>query len=202
MKAVIFALVTAVSSSTLANPLTLPNAQQRLAEPIEIPTCHLTILEWRPGLFSGNGPSPLGIKRLTEICTTAIKAFPKFLEAEHLDAPLNIPFHASVSLMPYSVYEDGMEPGNLNDDVRFKTRQKFYNEQGRELSLFGYLDRDDDYIYLRNDVFTTEFKKVFSHELFHMLSDQQGTWDSYYSQQSLKDEANARKFTKFLGFGE
>ncbi len=204
MKA-IFALTVAVSSvlatTVAANPLTLPKADQRLPEPIEIPACHLTILEWRPGVFSGTSPSPQGIKRLTEICVAAIKAFPKFIQTEGLVA-LDIPFHASISILPYNVYEDGMKPGNLNDDVRFKTRPKFYNEEGKEVSLFGYLDREENYVYIRNDVFSTEFRKVFSHELFHMLSDQLGIYDSFYSSHDLKDEAYARKFTKFMGFGE
>ena len=204
MKAIIFSLVTAatLSTSVLANPLTFPNAKQRLPEPIEIPACHLKIIEWRPGLLSGTGPSPQGIKRLTEICTNAVNMFPKFLKAEGLAAPLNIPFRATISIMPYSVHEDGMDPGNLNDDFRFKTRPKFYNNMGQELSLFGYLDREEDYIYIRNDVFSMEFRKVFSHELYHMLSDQLGTYDSYHNPSYLKDEEYAKKFTKFLGLGE
>lgn len=205
MKAIIFTLAAAVAttaSSALANPLTLPNAEQRLAEPIEISACHLTILEWRPGKFSGVGPSPQGIKRITEICVAAIRAFPNFVKVEQLQAQLDHPYHASVSIIPYNVYEDGMEPGNLNDDFRFKTRPKFYNEAGKELSLFGYVDREEDYIYIRNDIFTPEFKKIFSHEIYHMLSDQLGVYLFYYSSHAIKDEDYARKFTKFMGLGE
>jgi len=204
MKTIIFviaALIT-ITSSALANPLTFPSEQQRLNTQIEIPACHLTILEWRTGQFSGTRPSALGIKRLTEICTAAIKAFPQFLKEEQLPEPFNTSFHASVSIIPYNVYEDGMAPGNLNDDIRFKTRPKFYNEEGKELSFFGYVDREEDYIYIRNDVFTPEFRTVFSHELYHMLSDQLGTYISYYSSNAAKDEIYARKFTKFMGLGE
>lgn len=205
MKAIIFTLVAAAATTAsfaLANPLTFPNAEQRLAEPIEIPACHMTIIEWRPGKYSGVGPSPQGIKRITEICVAAIKAFPNFIKEEQLQAQFDAPYHASVCILPYNVYEDGMEPGNLNDDFRFKTRPKYYNEAGKELSLFGYVDREEDYVYVRNDVLTPEFRKVLSHEIYHMLSDQLGVYNYYYSSHTIKDEAYARKFTKFMGMGE
>lgn len=201
-------LTAAVVAATQAGPAVaddrwMPTPEQRLVRPIELPGCHLTVVEWRPSLGKPETlPSTEGIRRLGTLCQAAEKAFFAFVVAEGLPQPPEFRtgrFRATLSIIPYDVESDGAEPGNVNDRTgRFK--DSVLDAWGPAVVLYGLTDLEQRHVFVRNDVSSETFAAVFSHEIFHAMSDQLGVREATAADRYYWNERWAQKFTLFMGF--
>jgi hypothetical protein len=208
-------LVGAAASSAFGNrKAMLPRPDELLKAPIHLKSCPVTIVEWRASSgkqYTYTGPSKKGVKIFDAACKKAVEAYPKFLKHEGLltKRNANVVFKEKVALMPWEISLDGTDPRNLNDIAdRFKNRTAFYNSQGQFLSIQGYSDRNDNFIYMRHDILWPDGSKnemteiIFAHELFHAMNDQYEVFQKLADNDEdrvAKDEVLARKFTKFIG---
>lgn len=203
---VLFTSNVAADNPFTPGPMT-PRAVEKLSNPIKLnDLCsEVTVIEWRPtfGLEDSTGQSSKAIKLLNQVCNFAVKSFPKFINSHYDFANEEEKLSQSLCLMPADVNQDGQDVRNLNDvNYRFINRTKEYDENGIPFPIWGYHQRSTAHIYIRNDVFNTEFKTIFAHELFHAMSYQYGIYSQHNDDRDEADEKLARKFTKFLGLGE
>ncbi len=103
----------------------------------------------------------------------------------------------------------GLHPRNLNDiKFRFANRTKEYTSDGRVYNIWGYFQRYNGNVYVRNDVLNDDggavnggFKVTFSHELFHALSYKYGIYNQHKGNKGSVEEAMAEQFTDSMGLG-
>lgn len=179
-----------------------PTASELLATPIDLDCEGISVIEWRPSINQSKftGPNQENIEILNRLCRLAISKFPEFARLQKIkinDQPTN-EFSQFISLMPFQGAE-GHRSRNLNDDMRFAERTKFYDSANRELPIWGWTGYKNKTIFVRNDVPSREFSIVFLHELYHAQSHHYGIYDNLKNP-SHDDEILAHKFTDYLGF--
>lgn len=183
-----------------------PQSYEKLESPIRlIDGCDdIFIQEWRstPGLMETTGPTSKSIKVINEICNLSLNKFPEFAKKKgFVIKSVDEKFHTTICMMPADVYDQGTAPRNLNDlKFRFAKRTIRY-------PLWGYFQRQQNYLYLRNDVLRNNgrinyrFKTVFAHELYHALSYYYGIYYQYSGDKNKIDEQLAQDFSAYLGLG-
>ena len=164
----------------------MPLGSEVLAKPIML-SCGLRIYEWR-----GADPDVDYVQRL---CQRARLYIERFLLARGLTPrPPAEPFAWSASMIP-----EGDCYRCLNDTTfRFDYRADRPPILGLAVLYYRH-------IFMLSDTHSENFGVTFVHELFHAFSHYFGTSSSYPGtpeERVAADEANARAFTRYLGFGE
>ncbi len=191
-----------------------PLQSERLKNPIVLTDrCkNVNIIEWRftPGIMRSTAPTKKNIKILDDICNHVMKNVVKFVKSKNYSLNDDISnFNTSVCIMPANLHRFGRSPRNLNDiKYRFSTRSKSYTPDGRLYSIWGYYQRYNNHIYIRNDVLlndgvtaNNDFKTTFAHELFHAISYYYGVYYQHNGNKSGVEEKLAEDFTEYLGLG-
>lgn len=169
----------------------------------------VAIREWRPSVNKDNTqPSRRAAKMMSEVCNLAVDHFDKYVREKGYTPRSLAKFRFNISLIPFDAYDDGTQYRNLNDiSYRFAKRFRTIDQDGNPSHILGYTSRaGDDYVYLRNDPLTPNwkenprFKVVFAHELYHAMSFRYGVWDQMGGD-SNQEEEMAYGFTESLGLG-
>ena len=194
-------------SKVVGHQKPLPN--ETLSQPLALSgmCSNILVKEWR-----GTKPSVDKIKVMSMVCNMVVDRFYSFVKEQGFSATKRYNPRYSLSLIPWYSYSGGNEYRNLNDSsYRFVSRPKFCNDEGRTCKanetpwpLQGYTDRVDKFIYMRNDPIVygkenKEFKTLFAHELFHMMSFETRSFHKHSSPKI--EELLANKFTIALGLG-
>jgi hypothetical protein len=196
-------VVLSVAAAASSGDPMLPVASERLAEPIAIPECGLTVVEWRAtkGYEATTGRWQRSIAILRDTCVKAVRAWPAFARERRIEprtpAP---PFAWSVCLMPVALDRQGAEARNLQD-----ARGRFVGRLDQHIvPLLGFTSYRHPYIFVGNNVLKDDgtpnprWITVFAHELGHALE-----WSlAASSGEAVGSEELARAFTRRLGFGE
>lgn len=196
-----------VFAKDYARGIMTPLASERLSQIIYLKDrCKkVRIVEWRqtPGNI-GTAPSQKSIKILNNACNFAVSNFGEFIYKRHSNYSIasRPGFDVSVSLIPFRG-KYGRAPRNLNDvRFRFAYRPISYTN-GRVDPIWGFFQRSQDWIYVRNDVLRSDLtknaitEKVFIHEIFHALSYHYGIYHQHYGNKDAIEEQMAREFTMY-----
>lgn len=174
-----------------------PLPSEELASPIILSgRCSAVVVrEWEVD-GPGSARTPAAIRLLDRLCNRAVKAFPKFVERQGLEAKVtrHPRFSWNVALIP-----DGYGYRRMNDrKFRFLDRMP-------PGDLWAYTARDPRYVFLTNQVFERGarprhiWEVSWVHELFHAMSMNAGIFDSHSSSDLEKawiDEEYAERFQR------
>jgi hypothetical protein len=186
-------------------PMT-PTQQEKLYKPILLNKlcAQVDIQEWRstPGYEDFTAPSEQTINIIQEICQLSVLKFEEFItQYDYILSNNRQNFIQHLALMPADIHHYGTSIRNLNDiNYRFNGRSKELDINGNVIPIWGYHQRSTSYVYIRNDVLNSSFKKILAHEFFHALSYQYGVF-TQHADPNKDDEILARKFTQFLQLG-
>jgi hypothetical protein len=183
----------------------LPQAGERLAQPIWLPHCGMKVVEWRStsSLKSETTPGEQAYALLDDTCRQAFDHYTGFLRSKKLprlrDQPTSLP---SISLLPGNVLLDGKSLRALNDlPSRFEA-------VAPGCCYWGLYVDSLNHLFLRNDplikdatgklVPNPRFVRTLTHEISHVLSSRLGVWDAVgYDRQ--RDEDLAEDFVAYMG---
>ena len=183
----------------------LPQATERLAQPIYLPHCGMKVVEWRStsALRTETTPSEQAYGILDDTCRDAYGQYAAFLRSKKLprlrDQPAVLP---TISLLPGNVLLDGKSLRALNDlPSRFEA-------VAPGCCYWGLYVDSLNHLFLRNDplikddggklVANPRFVRTLTHEISHVLSSRLGVWDVVgYDRQ--RDEDLAEDFVAYMG---
>ncbi len=203
----LFALVATPSSGrvTASRFDALPRPGERLAQPIRLAHCQMTIVEWRPTvvLRDETMPTDQALAVIDETCRKAFERYDEFLRAQRLprrQAPSGaLP---AISLLPGNTLLDGKTPRALND---IPTR---FESVAPGCCYWGLYVDSLNHLFLRNDplvrdrsgdlVVNPRFVRTLTHEISHVLSSRLGVWD-FVGYDRQRDEHLAEAFVAFMG---
>lgn len=215
MRAISFGLIFALlpSSAVAEEKIVgnmMPFVSEMLPEPIRLKdSCkEVKVVEWKPtpGYERFTSPSKKSIRILNQVCNLAVSKFRSFVTKRgyHLSNKA-LTLKQSVSILPADLDRSGSEYRNLNDiEFRFFNRSKEFDENGKAYAIWGYFQRHESFIYVRNDVLddngdrNKEFEKVFAHELFHAMSYTNGVYQQHKGNQDSQEEYLAMRFSNSL----
>jgi hypothetical protein len=199
-------LVETPSAGRNSNTLdALPRVGERLAQPIRLPHCGMTIVEWRStsALPVETTPSERALSVVDAACTKAFGRYAAFLRSKNLPQlrtePEALP---AISLLPGNVMLDGKSPRALNDlPSRFEA-------VAPGCCYWGLYVESLNHLFVRNDPLTKDasgsmeanprFVRTLTHELSHVLSSRLGVW-SVVGYDRQRDEDLAEDFVAFMG---
>jgi hypothetical protein len=199
-------LVETPSAGRNSNSLdALPRAGERLAQPIRLPHCGMTIVEWRStsAFPVETTPSERALAVVDAACKNAFDRYPAFLRSKNLPRlrtePEPLP---AISLLPGNVMLDGKSPRALNDlPSRFEA-------VAPGCCYWGLYVESLNHLFVRNDPLTKDasgsmeanprFVRTLTHELSHVLSSRLGVW-SVVGYDRQRDEDLAEDFVAFMG---
>lgn len=145
--------------------------------------CGVEVEEWRG--------SPLNFQLADKLCSASLEHFPQFIAMEGMTIPRRErPFIFKVSFIP-----DNKQYRNLND-VAWRFRYRPQQED-----VWGYTSYTNEFIFTISDTGIIEFRRTFTHELFHAMSYYFGVLDRHpgnYEQRLIRDEELAIRFAKQL----
>jgi hypothetical protein len=183
----------------------LPRSGERLANPIWLPGCRMTITEWRSTaeVRAETTPSDAAVALMDATCRSAFARYGEFLRSRGLPqlrhAPDALP---AISLLPGNRLLGGEASRALNDvSSRFAAVAPGCCYWGLYVDAIHHLFLRNDPL-VRDDsgslVPNTRFVRTFTHEISHILSAHLGVWDLVgYDRQ--RDEALAEDFVAFMG---
>jgi hypothetical protein len=183
----------------------LPHAEERLAHSIHLPTCAMTIVEWRTTeeLRAETSASDRAIAVIEETCRASYGRYDEFLRTKNLprarSQPDTLP---SISLLPGNTLLDGKSPRALND---LPTR---FVAVAPGCCYWGLYVDSLSHLFLRNDPLirtgdgalspNPRFVRTLTHEISHVLCSRLGVWEIIgYNRQM--DESLAEDFVFFMG---
>lgn len=183
----------------------LPRTNERLSQPIDLPSCGMRIVEWRisPALRAETSPSRQALSVLDDTCRRAFSSYRSFLRARHLprlrEQPDVLP---TISLLPGNTLLDGKSDRALND------LPDRFDAVAPGCCYWGLYVDSLNHLFLRNDpliddgggrlVENPRFVRTLTHEISHVLSARLGVWDAVgYDRQ--RDEDLAEDFVAFMG---
>lgn len=177
MKYLLFIIIVLFSniSYSATNNIT-PLPSEKLSNPIVL-SCGLTITE--------SQVKNIDVNYLNDLCLISKKAFEKMLKTH-----LSKKFKWNMSLL-----YDGTCNRCLNDFSRFN----------RTYEVYGYTDKNSQYIFITDDVYSKEFVVTFFHEMYHAFSMYYGFYDMHpgpWQEKSRQDDMLAEQFTISLGLGK
>jgi hypothetical protein len=162
----------------------LPQAAERLPQPVYLPHCGMRVVEWRAtsALRSETTPTEQAYALLDDTCRVAFDQYAGFLRSKRLprlrDEPTTLP---AISLLPgnvlrccyWGLYVDSLNHLFLRNDPLIK------NESGELVA-------------------NPRFVRTLTHEISHVLSSRLGVWDVVgYDRQ--RDEDLAEDFVSYMG---
>ena len=188
-----------------------PLIDERLAQPLEVDGCPMSIVEWKPtpGQAITTSASPQALDYIGRLCRLAIERYPVFAARVY---EYNVPpealgtIHVTASFLPANIFLDGKGYRNLND---FAFRFASVKDNG---FIWGYYHFQPRHVFLRNDVLARTtigtdvacphelFKRTFLHEMGHVLNHQWGLLDAKLGSGAEADERVADEFVTWLGF--
>src|SRR3984885_12535963 len=183
----------------------LPQATEKLAQPIWLPHCGMKIVEGRPtsALHAETTPTDQAYALLDDTCRDTFDRYTAFLRSKKLprlrDQAVTLP---AISLLPGNLLLDGKSLRALNDlPSRFEA-------VAPGCCYWGLYVDSLNHLFLRNDplikddggklVANPRFVRTLTHEISHVLSSRLGVWDVVgYDRQ--RDEDLAEDFVAFMG---
>jgi hypothetical protein len=183
----------------------LPNAAERLDQPVWVQHCGMQIVEWRPtlALLDETTPSEEALAVLDATCKTAFERYGDFLRTKKLPRlraqPLSMP---SISLLPGNILLDGKSVRALND---LPSR---FDAVAPGCCYWGLYVDSLSHLFLRNDPLIRDatghleanprFVRTLTHEISHVLSARLGVWD-IIGYDRKHDEELAEDFVAYMG---
>jgi hypothetical protein len=183
----------------------LPRGGERLAQPIRVPHCGMTIVEWRSTvvLREETTPSDSAVALMDRTCLEAFGRYGEFLRARGLPQLRSNPgILPAISLLPGNTLLDGETSRALND---LASR---FGAVAPGCCYWGLYVESINHLFLRNDplmkdgagtlVPNPQFVRTMTHEISHVLSSQLGVWEAVgYDRQ--RDEDLAEEFVAYMG---
>jgi hypothetical protein len=184
----------------------LPHPDERLAQPVWLPHCAMSIVEWRstPALPQETAPTAQALAVIDDTCRDAFARFGDFLRAKHFPQPRErAKVLPTISVLPGNVLLDGKAARALND---LPTR---FEAVAPACCYWGLYVDSVNHLFVRNDplikqrgalVPNPHFIRTLTHEIAHILSSGLGVWEALgYDRQ--RDEDLAEAFVAFMGMG-
>jgi hypothetical protein len=205
-------LTTLAVSGTIASAGTtgsridaLPRAAEKLARPIVLPECGMTVVEWRSTaeLLAETTPSDAARALMEQTCRDAFARYGDFLRAKKLGSLRSRPDRMpTISLLPGNSLLGGKAERALNDLV------SRFGAVAPRCCYWGLYVDSLNHLFLRNDplvrdasgalVPNPQFVRTMTHEISHILSSHLGVWD-VVGYDTQKDEALAEDFVSYMG---
>ena len=183
----------------------LPRGGERLAQPIRVAHCGMTIVEWRSTvvLRAETTPSDSAVAVMDKTCREAFDRYGEFLRTKGLPQLRKDPdILPAISLLPANTLLDGETSRALND---LASR---FGAVAPGCCYWGLYVESIHHLFLRNDpllrdgagalVPNPQFVRTMTHEISHVLSSQLGVWGAVgYDRQ--RDEDLAEEFVAYMG---
>jgi hypothetical protein len=136
---------------------------------------------------------PVSVEALNNMCTYALRNFPKFVEEKKLRTNRNTgAFSWSLSILPES------HCYRCLNDVKYRFRYRMI-----KADVIGYTEKNARYSFILNDESDKVYNVTFVHEMFHAMSMFYGVYDNHpgnWGQKTERDERLAKEFTNWLGY--
>lgn len=202
---VAFAATPSAGRSPLNRYDSLPHPDERLAHAIRLPTCSMSIVEWRSTeeLRAETSVTGQALAVMEDTCRATYARFDQFLRQKNLPRARNQPESLpSISLLPGNTLLDGKSARALNDlPTRFVAVAPGCCYWGLYVDSLSHLFLRNDPLIRNSDgtlVPNPRFVRTLTHEISHVLCSRLGVWELIgYSRQM--DESLAEDFVHFMG---
>lgn len=191
-----------------------PLSHELLPKPIALQDCSGVIIkEWRGSRGKNyTEVNSAAIEKLNKICKASVARFHSYLNQNGIQAK-QCTFTQNVSVLPWDAFDsagstwgpgDGDDYRNLQD-IKWRFNDRYAPGESIK-EVLGWTDRNINYVFIINDVLDREshhppVAEIFSHELFHAMSNMCGVWETLggsVESRQVKDEELASAFGKII----